>query len=509
MRLQLFAFLAAMVILAAPVFADALADELSDYNFGLDASIVVPNKTFDKSPQLLTVSITATNPSQNYMPVYVLRKNFEGKWEVLKLLGSLAPKDSTKLQLEVELRYDKVAKKKTEYLIVGRAENGELYGAKFEIPEDWSSYEKNVGDSITSAITGFVPVVGILLAVLILLMAQAAYSNKSQGVFTGEYTVRSLFFPNFEGRPFEEKIADIMIHPAFMAFELACVAILVLVMFGEVTRAAGVDQGIKIMLLAGVGAITVPFAYFAAAWYFEKREEGKPLRFFAGMFVWGMFAAFLSLLISSGFVAELSGAGIVPYAVIVTILVSPIVEEILKGTGVLFMSGHHEYNDTLTGLLLGFTVGAGFAFVENWFYFAFRSNPYDVTLGGWLMLIAYRSFFNTLAHGCFTAAVSTAIGYLRSVDALKQFARLAFAPGVFMAVMLHVIFNLTALADSYAIASREMPFFIFNPTLIILLAAMFFLVLVLAVIDEKKRKIKKLDTSAFQMIGMMGTGKRQ
>lgn len=502
MRAFAFAFLFALAALAAPVFADALADELSDYNFGLDARIVVENKALDKSPQTVLVTINAENPSASYMPVYVLRKNSDGKWEVLRLLGTLAPKDTTTLQLEVELHYSKISKKKTDYLIVGRADDGQLYGAKFEIAEDWEKYEREIGDSLTSAITSFVPVVGILLAVLILLMAQAAYSNKSKGVFAGEYTVRSLFFPNFEGRPFEEQVADIMIHPALMVFELACVAILVLVMFGEVTRAAGFDEGVKLMVLAGAGAIAVPFAYFAAAWYFEKREEGKPLRFFAGMFVWGMFAAFLSLLISSGFVAELSNAGIVPYAIVITVLVSPIVEEILKGAGVLFMSGHHEYNDTLTGLLLGFTAGVGFAFVENWFYFAFRSNPYDITVGGWFMLIVYRSFFNTLAHGCFTAAVSTTIGYLRSVDALRQFARLAFAPGIFMAVILHVIFNLTALADSYAIASREMPFFIFNPTLIILLASMFFLVLVLAVIDEKKRKIRKVDTSVFTMIGM-------
>jgi RsiW-degrading membrane proteinase PrsW (M82 family) len=163
----------------------------------------------------------------------------------------------------------------------------------------------------------------------------------------------------------------------------------------------------------------------------------------------------------------------------------------MKGLGVLFISGHHEYNDTLTGLLLGFTCGVGFAFVENWFYFSAKVNPFEVGLSTWGMLILYRSFFNTLAHGCFTASISTAIGYLRSIERLKKYARLAFVPGLFLAVAIHTIFNLSALADGFVIASQQVPFFIFNPMLIILLAAMFFLVLVLAVIDEKKRAVER------------------
>ena len=172
-------------------------------------------------------------------------------------------------------------------------------------------------------------------------------------------------------------------------------------------------------------------------------------------------------------------------------LIAPIVEETLKGLGVLFMSGHHEYNDTLTGLLFGFTCGVGFAFIENWFYFSSKVNPFDVGLVSWGALILYRSFFNTLAHGCFTAATSTAIGYLKSVERLKRFAQLAFIPGLFLAVAIHAIFNLSALADGFAISSQQVPFFIFNPMLIILLTAMFFLVLVLAIIDEKKRAVQR------------------
>jgi RsiW-degrading membrane proteinase PrsW (M82 family) len=265
----------------------------------------------------------------------------------------------------------------------------------------------------------------------------------------------------------------------------------VLVIFDSATKAAGQGQGLNIFLLSGLGAFSIPLVYLAASWFFEKREEGKPLRFFAGMFVWGMFAAFLSLVLSSTIVSELRFSDVASYSLLATLLIAPIVEETMKGIGVLFMSGHHEYNDALTGLLLGFACGVGFAFIENWFYFASKINPFEIGFVGWGQLILYRSFFNTLAHGCFTAAASIAIGYLRSVGSMRRYARLALAPGIFLAVAIHSIFNISAVADSAVIASRQVTFFIFNPMLIILLAAMFFLVLVFATIDEKKRKASR------------------
>jgi hypothetical protein len=60
-------------------------------------------------------------------------------------------------------------------------------------------------------------------------------------------------------------------------------------------------------------------------------------------------------------------------------------------------------------------------------------------------------------------------------------------PGVFLAIAIHAIYNMSALADSFMVAGRAVPFYVFNPMLIILLATVFFLVFVFAVIDEKKR----------------------
>ncbi|MCX8175351.1 MAG: PrsW family intramembrane metalloprotease [Candidatus Micrarchaeota archaeon] len=486
-RRILLCFLALFALLSLPS-ADALGAELADFDRALEAYVSLSNDVLVSSPQVITAGILVTNPSESAMPLYLLRQH--GKdWEVVRLVGALPPRSKTQLNLEFEVTYQKERERTTRYALVGRGEDGRLYGTYFEVKEDWEPYESQVRNNMTDAIVSVVPILcGVIIALLILI-AQTAYTSRSRGLTPGEYTMRTFVFPQIEGRPFEEKVADIIINPIMMAFELACVAVLVFVMLDNVAQSSGMEDGMKIMLLSAIGSFFIPFLYFAAAWYFEKREEGKPLRFFAAMFVWGMFAAFLSLLISSTLIGGMKGADSAPYLLLALMFVAPIVEETMKGLGVLFISGHHEYNDTLTAMLLGFTVGVGFAFVENWFYFSAKSSPFEAGIFGWLVLVAYRSFFNSLAHGCFTAAASIMIGYARSVERLKRFARLAFVPGLFVAIVLHSIFNLSAIADGYMIADTRIPFFIFNPMLIILLAAMFFLVLVVATIDEKRRKI--------------------
>ena len=487
-----FAFIVAVLLLLSPIFfADTVGNQLAAFSRTLDATITVPNGVLIQSPQTIAVAITVRNPYSTPMPLYVIRQGANG-WEMVRLLGTLTPDSATPIELDVDVHYRKMSATSTRYAVVARAEDGQLYGKYFDIYEDWGAYEQAIQEGVSSAAITVVPIIAVLLAVLMAVVFKVAYKSKSPGLDAGEYTMASVVFPETQGRPFEEKAADFIMHPLVLLLELACVAIMVFMMYTTIAQAGGPEQSGQLVVISGIGSFFVPFIYFAAAWYFEKREERKPLRFFGGIFLWGMFAAFCSLLISSWLVGALQDPSLVAYSsVIAIILIAPIVEEVMKGIGVLLMSGHHEYNDTLTGLLIGFTCGVGFSFIENWFYFSSKTNPFDVGLATWGMLVLYRSFFNSLAHGCFTGIISAPIGYLRSIPRLRRFARFVFVPAVFLAIAVHSVFNLSALADGYAVQNHEVPFYIFNPLLIILLAAFFFLLLVLATIDEKKRKLEE------------------
>ncbi|MEM4348200.1 MAG: PrsW family intramembrane metalloprotease [Candidatus Anstonellaceae archaeon] len=463
------------------ISASTLADNLASFEEGLDAKVYVPNITFAQNPQNITIKATVTNPFPEAMPFYILRQSPQG-WEIIKLGGAIPPSSTMQLSIEVELQYQKETFRKTRFAIVGRGPQDRLYGHYFEIKENWSAYEKSIRDRLGMALTIFVPLLGLLLVVLIASLAGIVYKGQPRNYHL------NILLDQHQDENFDEKVANFVVHPFFMLVEVTLVAILALVILESIAQQITEHDALQILILSGLGAFVLPIIYFSGAWLLERHEEGKPIRFFAAMFTWGMLAAFLSLLANSLLVSWLGGEA--TNILLATLLFAPLIEEILKGLGILLASGHKEYNDTLTGLLMGFSCGIGFAFIENWFYFAAKINPFDIGLQAWGMMMIYRSFFNTVAHGCFTAAISAPIGYLKSVPGLRKFARLAFVPGVFLAIVLHIIFNLSALADSFVVASQQISFFIFNPMLIIVLVAVFFLVLVLAIIDEKKRKVE-------------------
>ena len=364
-KLLLLFFLAALAPFAFAQQAEA--SDLANYSAALDAKVEILNSNLTESPQTMLVRIVAHNPQDSDMPVYVLRKG-EGGWEVVKLLGALAPKSDTRLELQVEATYGRNTRTRTWYAIVGRGDDGQLYGSAFELVEDWTDYEREIEASLTKAVVVAVPIIGSVLALLVVLVAFWVYGSRARR--NPEYTLRTLVVPKIEGRPQEEWLADAMMHPATMVLELVCVALFVALMLDAASQAAGTGNGFNIMLLSGLGSFTIPFAYFLAAWRFERREEGKPLRFFAAMFVWGMFVAFLSFVVSSSLVLELRQYALVSSVIIATMFISPAVEETLKGLGVLLLSGHHDYNDSLTGMMLGFAkaigeFGATITFVSN------------------------------------------------------------------------------------------------------------------------------------------------
>jgi RsiW-degrading membrane proteinase PrsW (M82 family) len=493
MGLKKFAFaLLALFLLFPPIiFSDEIGDKLADFGNALEASVRIENTELRQNPQTITATFDIYNPLEEPMPLYILREDPEKGWQIVKILGGLAPQSYSRLQLDIEARYEKISQKTTRYAIVGRSDDGKLYGKFFEIEEDWTKYEKEISDSLTSALVVFIPLVGAAVIAAVIVISQSAYaesrSARLKRAAKGRYAFPGLI-PETKGRPFSEIAATLMAHPIIMAFEMSCVFLFAALIADAITTMIGGEEALKVIALSAVGAFAVPFAYTVLSWYILKKEERKPFQIFAGMFSWGMFVAFLAFIINTMLVGELKNIATGAYIAIGVIFITPIVEEILKGIGIFILSGHREYNDTLSGMLFGFACGAGFAFVENWFYFSLKANPFDLGMSSWAVFVLYRSFFNTLAHGCFTAALSTIPGYIKSIGSLRKYAPLTFIPGIVLAITIHSIFNVSAVLDQALLPNRETIFFTFNPLVIILLGALFFLTLVLAIIDEKKRK---------------------
>jgi RsiW-degrading membrane proteinase PrsW (M82 family) len=446
-----------------------LAEQPFDYP--LNGIISVEEKTLTQKRDNVTIYAYLENTDPINYSIQLYYEN-DGQWSLLREIGELEPYGALNATIVLHLTYEGYMKKISHYALIA-ASPLSVKGKEFEVVEDWTGYRDQVSEYLSGVSLSVIPIIVIFILILLAVVVAYAQKRHETGFAEGEFTNTSLFFPRMAGRPFEEKIADLFITPFFWSVELISLIVLIWILLLSYTEKMGDTGIIPVFLIAGAGAFMMPLFYLIVVYYAESYTQ-KPLRFFIGLFVWGMYSAFFALLLNSSIELQ-SLLFYIPvgYTLTITaILIAPLIEETLKGLGVYFVSGHHEYDSMFTGLLFGFTAGVGFSFVENWFYFTSKSSPFDYGVAPWVGLMLYRSFFNSLGHGCFTAATGALIGYFKSHKNYSQFAKFGIIPGIFIAVMLHSIFNMSAIADQTVI-NNNFPIFIFNPASLLVLAVLF------------------------------------
>ncbi|MEA2556890.1 MAG: protease PrsW [Actinomycetota bacterium] len=124
-------------------------------------------------------------------------------------------------------------------------------------------------------------------------------------------------------------------------------------------------------------------------------------------------------------------------------LTAPIVEETLKGLGVvvIFLVVREEIDDAMDGFVYGALVGLGFAVVEDVFYFmaVFGGKPAGVLQGFFLRVVAGGLY----SHVLYTGLVGMGIGYaVERRDAASRRRRAAVLAGLAaVAALAHFIWN--------------------------------------------------------------------
>jgi len=463
-----------LLAFSAPALAQSSGDTTipaSVFSHGtLDVSIGQTNFTFNDSHASKTLSIAVRNPTDADMDVYVaIYRNQQ--WSVVKKLGSIEAGAQKTFSYPVDFTYSGKSVEVDRFGVAAKTYSGYL-GAVFSITENWSKYE----DALKSSLSFFgVLSAAALLGVLIIIMAgvlsMALHMRYGRA---GEYTLRTLFFPITKMRPWAERIANIVINPFFWVFELALGAVLVILILWFALHDIRPDIGWLVFIVGGVAAVFMPVIFLVIGWLADYYER-EPFRFIVGMFMWGVMATFFAFFINTTFslLAGLvlsSGAA----SLLIAVLVAPVVEETAKGTGLLILSGHHEYDHVFDGIIFGFAIGMGFAFVENWLYFATNASPVVVGgLGEWAYNILYRSFLCSLAHGCFTGATGGVIGYFKARRKTPGFGVLGFFLGLPIAIFLHGAFNLTAVIDSIMQTAFGVPVPIFDPLLTIVVTVIY------------------------------------
>ena len=150
-------------------------------------------------------------------------------------------------------------------------------------------------------------------------------------------------------------------------------------------------------------------------------------RFIFKVYVAGGIIAIISALVNI-FVLDYSQAGFLNY----TRYGAPIVEETLKASVLVFLFRTDRIGFQIDAGILGFTVGAGFSFVENIYYLNMAS---DAHYGIWFV----RGFGTAIMHGGATAIFAILAQTL--TERHLKMSPLLYLPGLLAAIILHSIFN--------------------------------------------------------------------
>lgn len=208
--------------------------------------------------------------------------------------------------------------------------------------------------------------------------------------------------------------------------------------------AIGVEVGAQAALL-GVLFAVLPVGIVVPALMWLDRYEAEPVRYLLFAFFWGaLVATTVSIVLNTGSLIVLNNVGFDAEAV-GAVMVAPVVEESLKGLGVLLILWvrRREFDGIIDGIVYAGVCAAGFAFAENILYLG-RAYA-EMGAEGLVGLFVIRGLIGPFAHPLFTMWTGVGIGVAatRSRGALRWFAPIA---GLLLAMFLHGLWNLAAVA---------------------------------------------------------------
>ena len=231
---------------------------------------------------------------------------------------------------------------------------------------------------------------------------------------------------------------------------LAISAAVTLILNGLITFSALAEYGL-LSVLAAIFIPAVPAAGIFLLVNFIDRFEREPWFLRLAAFLWGALIAIPPALLVErrvdGLLVNLLGpntSDVVRSAF--QGLNAGITEETIKGLGLLllFVILRDEFDNVTDGIVYGALIGAGFAMVENFHYFAVDFKQFPV------FLIVYRIVLGWLGHSTFTACFGAALGYVRHTRIRWRHLAIPFV-GYLAAVGLHSFFDFVTFQASVAL----------------------------------------------------------
>jgi RsiW-degrading membrane proteinase PrsW (M82 family) len=203
---------------------------------------------------------------------------------------------------------------------------------------------------------------------------------------------------------------------------IAGIGVAILVISASITIILNSILGIAALTQNGtssiIAALTIPIIPVVGIFLlvnFMDRYEHEPWYLRLAAFLWGAIIAIPPALFIEGNVDGILQNMLDPNTtnemlrIALQGLNAGITEETIKGLGLLllFFVLRDEFDDVVDGIIYGALIGAGFAMVENFRYFALDSKNFLV------FLVVGRIILGWLGHSTFIACFGAALGYVR------------------------------------------------------------------------------------------------
>ncbi len=218
----------------------------------------------------------------------------------------------------------------------------------------------------------------------------------------------------------------------------------------------GAELGMQVAALALVVA-AVPLGVVVPSFLWLDRLENEPRTYLWFAFLWGaLIATTLSLLVNTGSLILLESAQFASHTV-AAVAVAPVVEESLKGAGVLLilLFRRREFDGIVDGLVYAGLCAAGFAFAENVLYLGRALQ--EAGSEGLVAVFVLRCVLGPFAHPLFTCCTGVGIGFAatKANGSARVFAPLA---GLALAIALHASWNYSAVVGLDGYFTRYLAF---------------------------------------------------
>ncbi|MFD1712930.1 PrsW family intramembrane metalloprotease [Amnibacterium flavum] len=263
---------------------------------------------------------------------------------------------------------------------------------------------------------------------------------------TGRKTFEYVVIPPADGRastwqtppaPAPVAARTAMAATVLVSIGIALAALLLFAVIAYLVLALGFGS----VIIAAIAAL-IPLAIVVLVIRWIDRWEPEPRAALLFAALWGAGVAVAGALIFDlGVQIATAVAGTAPQnEVLQAVVQAPLVEEGLKGFGVLIILwvGRRYIDGPIDGLVYAATLAAGFAFTENVLYFG--SAIVEGGVGSLIPVFIARGLFSPFAHVIFTSCTGLALGYgSRRTAGPALFGW--YLIGLIPAVALHALWN--------------------------------------------------------------------